>query len=138
MSYHNEKLKNILDAPVGEVIDSVEKTFGFISSLKINQNFNDNILKRHIEVQGNGKTIFISESVSDCKLLPKKLIDDLLTKKEGIGTILRKNNFRLNRRILSIQHDVKKNTLVRKYYLHSGDCIWFTISETFLLDNFSS
>lgn len=70
----------------------------------------------------------------DSKAIPQHILDELLRKKEGIGTILQKHQVIAHRQsiIITISTDGKKIT--RDYEIVQNASVWFHISEEIRLD----
>ncbi|TBR09681.1 MAG: hypothetical protein EPO62_04735 [Candidatus Nitrosotenuis sp.] len=70
----------------------------------------------------------------DSKTIPRHILDDLLRKKEGIGTILQKHRVIAHRQsiVITISTDGKKIT--RDYEIVQNASVWFHVSEEIRLD----
>lgn len=70
----------------------------------------------------------------DSKIIPQHILEELLRKKEGIGTILQKYHVMAHRRsiVITISTDGKKIT--RDYEIVQDNSVWFQISEEIRLD----
>ncbi|HEY8111142.1 MAG TPA: hypothetical protein VIG05_09790 [Candidatus Nitrosotenuis sp.] len=70
----------------------------------------------------------------DSKIIPQHILEELLRKKEGIGTILQKYHIMAHRRsiVITISTDGKKIT--RDYEIVQDNSVWFQISEEIRLD----
>lgn len=70
----------------------------------------------------------------DSKAIPGHILDELLRKKEGIGTILQKHHVIAHRQsiVVTISADGKKIT--RNYQIVQDASVWFHISEEIRLD----
>ena len=70
----------------------------------------------------------------DSKTIPPYMLDEILRKKEGIGTILQKYHIIAHRQsiVITISTDGKKIT--RDYELVQNETVWFRISEEIRLD----
>jgi len=70
----------------------------------------------------------------DAKAIPQHILDELLRRKEGIGTILQKHRVVAHRQsiVITISTDGKKIT--RNYEIVQNASVWFRISEEIRLD----
>ena len=133
-------LKSILDAPVGQVESTLRDALQCDVSLDIieqNQLEGTNFIRK-ITITANELPVIRATVKFDSSVIPDNIVSELLRKKEGIGTILTRNNIRADREIasLDIENDDKK--IVRKYRIIYKDSVWFEISEEIRLDYISS
>lgn len=70
----------------------------------------------------------------DSEIIPQHILEELLRKKEGIGTILQKYHVMAHRRsiVITVSTDGKKIT--RDYEIVQDISVWFQISEEIRLD----
>ena len=133
-------LKKILDAPVGEVEKSLRETLGCDIQLDIieqNQISGSNFVRK-ITITANELPVICAIVNFDSKILPTNVISEILQKKDGIGTILTRNNIKANRKIISINYDDKLEKVTRKYQIIIDDIVWFEIIEEIRLDYITS
>ena len=133
-------LKKILDAPVGEVEKTLRDTLGCDIQLDIieqNQISGSNFVRK-ITITANELPVICAIVNFDSKILPTNVISEILQKKDGIGTILTRNNIKANRKIISINYDDKLEKVTRKYQIIIDDTVWFEIIEEIRLDYITS
>ena len=133
-------LKKILDAPVGEVEKSLREALGCDIQLDIieqNQISGSNFVRK-ITITANELPVICAIVNFDSKILPPNVISEILQKKDGIGTILTRNNIKANRKIISINYDDKLEKVTRKYQIIIDDTVWFEIIEEIKLDYITS
>lgn len=129
-------LKRILDAPVGLVQNTLSEVLGYNVNLNIieqNQLSGTNFVRK-VTITAQDLPIIRATVIFDSKTIPEKIISELLRKKEGIGTILTKNNIIADREIASLDFKNDGNKVVRKYRIINNSSVWFEISEEIRLD----
>jgi chorismate-pyruvate lyase len=133
-------LKNILDAPVGEVEKTLKdllKCEVFLSVIEQNQLRQTQFLRKII-ITANELPIIRATVKFDLKNLPDNISSELLRKKDGIGTILSRNNIVTQRKIISLDFDDERKTVHRNYEIVYNNDVWFEICEEIRLDYLAS
>jgi len=129
-------LKKILDAPVGEVEKTLRDALMCDIRLDIieqNQISGSNFVRK-ITITADNVPVICALVNFDSKILPTNIISDILQKKDGIGTILTRNNIKADRKIISIDNDDKIEKVTRKYQIIKDNTVWFEIIEEIRLD----
>ena len=129
-------LQSILDAPVGQVESTLKKTLECDVHLDIieqNQISGTNFVRKVI-ITANELPVILAIVNFDSKILPNKITSELLQKKDGVGTIITRNNVKANRKISTIDYDDKLEKVTRKYQIVIDNTIWFEIIEEIRLD----
>jgi chorismate-pyruvate lyase len=129
-------LKKILDAPVGEVEKTLRDVLECDIHLDIieqNQTSGSDFVRK-ITITANEIPVICAIVNFDSKILPANVISEILQKKEGIGTILSRNNIKANRKIISSDYDDKLDKVTRKYQIIKDNTVWFEIVEEIRLD----
>jgi chorismate-pyruvate lyase len=124
-------LKKILDAPVGEVEKTLRDVLEGDIRLDIieqNQISGSNFLRK-ITITANEIPVICAIVNFDSKILPANVISEILQKKDGIGTILSRNNIKADRKIISTKYDDKLGKITRKYQIIKDNTVWFEIVE---------
>lgn len=134
---HEQLLQKILDAPVGKVEKTIRELLNCDVSFNIvEQNKDlDSKFVRKITITANDFPVIIATVNFDYDVIPTNIIDDLLRKKEGVGTILSKNNIKAERKIISLDFQNDKKIALRKYQIIIENRIWFEITEEIRLDS---
>lgn len=130
-------LQKILDAPVGKVENTVREILNCDVHLDIieqNKELGSNFVRK-IAITAKDFPIIRATVNFDYDVIPEKIIDELLRKKEGIGTILTKNNLNAERRIISLNFENDNKKVIRKYQIIIENNIWFEITEEIQLDS---
>jgi chorismate-pyruvate lyase len=70
----------------------------------------------------------------DSKTIPQHILEDLLRKKEGIGTILQKHRVTAYRQSIVITISTDGKRITRNYEVVQNASVWFRISEEIRLD----
>jgi len=133
-------LQSILDAPVGQVESTLKTTLECDVRLDIieqNQISGTNFVRKVI-ITANELPVILAIVHFDSKILPSNITSELLQKKEGVGTILSRNNIKANRRIVTIDYDDKLEKVTRKYLIVIDNTVWFDIIEEIRLDYITS
>lgn len=133
-------LRKILDAPVGQVVTVLGESLNCNIKLQVvEQNtVAPNQFVRKVTIAAQGLPIITANVEFDSTVLPKFIMDELLKKKRGIGTILNVNGIIATRKIISLNRHSNKNTVSRKYELIHEGVVWFTILEEIKLGNLGS
>lgn len=129
-------LKKILDAPVGEVEKTLRDVLDCDIRLDIieqNQTSGSDFVRK-ITITANEIPVICAIVNFDSKVLPANVISEILQKKDGIGTILSRNNIKANRKIISTVYDDKLDKVTRKYQIIKDNTMWFEIVEEIRLD----
>lgn len=140
MSGTENLLNKILDAPVGQVITVLGECLDCVIKLEvIEQNtVAPNQFVRKVSITAQGFPVIKAEVQFDSTILPKFIMDELLTKKRGIGTILNVHDIKVSRNILSLTRNPDENNVSREYEIIHDGVVWFTILEEIRLDNLDS
>jgi len=130
-------LEKILAAPVGQVVDVLSEILNSdIKLLTIEQNtVSPHKFERKVTISSDELPVIKAQVQFDSTILPKNILDELLKKKQGIGTILTQNNINATRKVLSLNHNPDENKATREYEIIIDGTTWFTILEEIRLDN---
>jgi len=129
-------LSKILAAPVGKVVDVLSEILNCNIDLQI---IEQNTVMPHkfirkISISANELPVIKAHVKFDSTILPKFILDELLKKEQGIGTILTRNNISASRNIISVNHNLDENKVSREYEILKDGTVWFTILEEIRLD----
>jgi chorismate-pyruvate lyase len=118
-------------APVGQVVDVLSEILGCNINLKI---IEQNALSSHkfvrkVIISANELPVIKAHVKFDSTILPKFILDELLKKKQGIGTILTQNNIHATRNVISVNHNLDESEISREYEIIKDGIVWFTILE---------
>jgi len=133
-------LQSILDAPVGQVESTLKVALECDVHLDIieqNQISETNFVRK-VTITANDLPVILAIVNFDSKNLPANVISEVLQKKDGIGTILTRNNIKTKRKIISIDYDDKLEKVTRKYQIIIDNTVWFEIIEEIRLDYITS
>ena len=133
-------LQSILDAPVGQVESTLKEVLECDVHLDIieqNQISETNFVRK-VTITANDLPVILAIVNFDSKNLPANVISEVLQKKDGIGTILTRNNIKTKRKIISIDYDDKLEKVTRKYQIIIDNTVWFEIIEEIRLDYITS
>jgi len=133
-------LQSILDAPVGQVESTLKEALECDVHLDIieqNQISETNFVRK-VTITANDLPVILAIVNFDSKNLPANVISEVLQKKDGIGTILTRNNIKTKRKIISIDYDDKLEKVTRKYQIIIDNTVWFEIIEEIRLDYITS
>jgi chorismate-pyruvate lyase len=124
-------VNKILTAPVGQVADVLSEILNCKINLKI---IEQNTLSPHkfvrkITISANELPVIKAHVKFDSTILPKFILDELLKRKQGIGTILTQNNIHAARNVISVNHNLDESKVSREYEILRDGIIWFTILE---------
>lgn len=133
-------VQSLLDAPVGQVKDTLEEILKCPVYLDIiEQNATSGTkFSRKITITANELPIIRAVVAFDSNVLPAPILSQLLRKKDGIGTILTKNKIKADRKVTSLSQDNNGKTVKRSYEIINNGSSWFEISEEIRLDYLSS
>ena len=129
-------LSKILAAPVGKVVDVLSEILNCNIDLQIiEQNtVTPHKFIRKISISANELPVIKAHVKFDSTILPKFILDELLKKEQGVGTILTRNNISASRNIISVNHNLDENKVSREYEILKDGTVWFTILEEIRLD----
>ena len=132
--------KTLLDAPIGYVEQTVSEITKKPARLDVtDQNSIDGRKYVRKIIISVGQFPIVRATVRfDTKIIPKPMISDLLQKKYGIGTILRKYHINAQRSSVVIDADPDGKRITRNYGIVHNSSIWFEISEETRLDLLSA
>jgi len=133
----DDLVKRILDAPVGQVVIVLGESLNCIVDLKVvEQNaITPHQFVRKITIDANGLPVIKALVKFDSSVLPEAILDELLKKKRGVGTILNLNNIKATRNIVSLNHSSDGNIISREYEIIKNGIVWFKILEEIYLNN---
>ena len=137
---HDPLLKSILDAPVGKVESTLRDKLHcdvYLDIIEQNQLEGTNFVRK-ITITANELPVIRATAKFDSSVIPDNIIAELLRKKEGIGTILTRNNIKADREVASLDFENDGNKIIRKYRIIYNDSVWFEISEEIRLDYINS
>lgn len=128
--------KTLLDAPIGYMEQTITEILGRSVHLDvIEQNvISGTTYNRKIVIAFRQVPIVRATIRFDSEHIPELIMTELLQKKEGIGSILRKHNITTQRKTLRISVESDGEKLTRDYEIWCDDLIWFEISEEIRLD----
>ena len=133
---HDPLLQKILDVPVGKVENTIREVLNCNVHLDIieqNQELGSNFVRKIIITAKDFPVVRATVNF-DSDVIPGKILEELLRKKEGIGTILTRNNIKTERKIISLNFENDNKKVIRKYQIVTENTIWFEISEEIRLD----
>ena len=128
--------KTLLDAPLGYVEQTVAEILKRPVHLDvIEQNLiSETKYKRRIVI-AFGQVPIVSATIRfDSRNIPKEVMVELLQKKEGIGSILRKHDISAQRKTLGISIEPDGRKLIRNCEILHNNSVWFEITEEIRLD----
>ncbi len=130
-------LGKILGAPVGKVVDVLAEILNSdIKLLTIEQNtVSPHKFERKVTISSDELPVIKAQVKFDSTVLPKHILDELLKKKQGIGSILTQNKITATRKVISLNHTPGENKATREYEIIKDGTVWFTILEEIRLDN---
>ena len=130
-------LEKILAAPVGQVVDVLAEILkSDIKLLTIEQNtVSPHKFERKVTISSDELPVIKAQVKFDSTILPDFILDELLKKKYGIGSILTQNKISATRKVLSLNHNPDENKATREYEVIIDGTVWFTILEEIRLDN---
>ena len=133
---HDPLLQKILDAPVGKVENTIREVLNCNVHLDIieqNQELGSNFVRK-ITITAKDFPVVRATVNFNSDVIPGKIVDELLRKKEGIGTILTRNNIKTERKVISFNFENDNKKVIRKYQIVTDNTLWFEISEEIRLD----
>jgi len=130
-------VKKILDAPVGQVVVVLGESLNCVVDLNvIEQNaVAPHQFVRKITIDANGLPVIKALVKFDASVLPEAILDELLKKKRGVGTILNINKINATRNIISLNHSSDGNIVSREYEIIRNGIVWFKILEEINVNN---
>ena len=130
-------LEKILAAPVGKVVDVLSEILNSdIKLLTIEQNtVSPHKFERKVTISSDELPVIKAQVKFDSTVIPEVILDDLLKKKQGIGSILTQNNINATRKVISLNHNPDENKATREYEIIIDGVVWFTILEEIRLEN---
>jgi chorismate-pyruvate lyase len=128
--------KTLLDAPVGYMEQTIVEILGRPVHLDVieQDTISGTTYNRKIAIVFGHIPIVRATARFDSKHIPELIMTELLQKKEGIGSILRKHNITSQRKTLGISVESDGEKLTRDYEIWYDNSIWFEISEEIRLD----
>lgn len=133
---HDPLLQKILDAPVGKVENTIREVLNCNVHLDIieqNQELDSNFVRK-ITITAKDFPVVRATVNFNSNVIPGKIVEELLRKKEGIGTILTKNKIKTERKVISLNFENDNKKVIRKYQIVTENTVWFEISEEIRLD----
>jgi chorismate-pyruvate lyase len=133
---HDPLLQKILDAPVGKVENTIREVLNCNVHLDIieqNQELGSNFVRK-ITITAKDFPVVRATVNFNSDVIPGKIVEELLRKKEGIGTILTRNNIKTERKVISFNFENDNKKAIRKYQIVTENTVWFEISEEIRLD----
>lgn len=136
MSTLESLAETILNTPIGHVEQTVADilkrnvSFSVIEQTPIGQTE----YLRKIIITADQLPIVSATVQFDSKTIPQYILDELLRKKEGIGTILQKHHVIAHRRSIVITISTNGKKITRDYEIVQNGSVWFHISEEIRLD----
>jgi chorismate-pyruvate lyase len=133
---HDPLLQKILDAPVGKVENTIREVLNCNVHLDIieqNQELGSNFVRK-ITITAKDFPVVRATVNFNSDVIPGKIVEELLRKKEGIGTILTRNNIKTERKMISFNFENDNKKVIRKYQIVTENTVWFEISEEIRLD----
>jgi chorismate-pyruvate lyase len=130
-------LEKILAVPVGKVVDVLEEILNSDIKLQIiEQNtVSPHKFERKVTISSDELPVIKAHAKFDSTVLPEFILDELLKKKQGIGSILIQNNISATRKVISMNHHSDGNKATREYEIIVDGTVWFTILEEIRLEN---
>ncbi len=130
-------LEKILAAPVGKVVDVLSEILNSdIKLLTIEQNtVSPHKFERKVTISSDELPVIKAQVKFDSTVLPKVILDELLKKKQGIGSILTENNIKATRKVISLNQNPDEKKATREYEIIIDGTVWFTILEEIRLEN---
>ena len=130
-------LEKILAVPVGKVVDVLEEILNSDIKLQIiEQNtVSPHKFERKVTISSDELPVIKAHAKFDSTILPEFILDELLKKKQGIGSILIQNNISATRKVISVNHHSDGNKATREYEIIVDGTVWFTILEEIRLEN---
>lgn len=128
--------KTLLDAPVGYMEQTIVEILGRPVHLDVREQdtISGTTYNRKIVIAFGQVPIVSATARFDSRHIPELIMTELLQKKEGIGSILRKHNITTQRKTLGISVEPDGKKLTRDYEIWYDNSIWFEISEEIRLD----
>lgn len=128
---------NLLEAPVGFVGETISKIIKKPVYLRVVEQISIGTqYVRRIVIGHSHYPILRAIVKFESKNIPQVVLNSLLQKKEGIGDILRKNNIKVQRKLIDVRLDSDQKILTRDYEILYNGSTWFQISAEIQLDFF--
>ncbi len=118
-------LKSILDASVGQVESTLSKVLEcnvYLDIIEQNQLSGTNFVRK-ITITAKDLPVIRAVAKFDSKILPEQVMTELLRRKEGIGTILTRNNIKADREVVSLDFKQNGKEVIRKYRIVSNKLV---------------
>lgn len=132
--------KTLLDAPVGyveqTVSDILKKPVHF-EVIEQYPTYKTNYIRK-ISISYEQLPIILATIKFDSDTLPSNIASEMLTKKKGIGNILKKHQIIAHRKMIKTQITLDGKKIVRDYEILNNNAIWFQIHEEIRLDHLSA
>ena len=130
-------LEKILTAPVGKVVDVLAEILNSdIKLLTIEQNtVSPHKFERKVTITSDELPVIKAQVKFDSTVIPEFILEELLKKKQGIGSILTQNNINATRKVISLNQNTEENKATREYEIIIDGTVWFTILEEIRLDS---
>ena len=131
----NLLLKEILDAPLGNVVTILERYLNYKIEIDL---IEQNISKfgarftRKISITANNLPVIKATIKFDKNILSPQIMSQLLQKTSLVGDILKQNNIPNEKKIISLV--IKNDKIIRIYQIKFEDKILFEVSEVIRLD----
>jgi chorismate-pyruvate lyase len=132
---NNDLIKEILDAPLGHVVTVLESNLDCNIKLDlIEQNISkpDSTFVRKIMITVNNLPLIKAVIKFDKKILPQHIVNQLLQKRNLVGTILDLNDIPNKKDIIFLK--VEKTKITRIYQIQYDQIIFFEVFEKIRLD----
>ncbi len=127
---HNDLLKKILNASLGEVVTVLVENLNckiYLDLIEQNTPKPGTEFERKITISAEGFPVIRAVIKFDRKTLPAFIMNDLLQKRRKVGIILELNDIPNEKSIVFLTQDQKK--LFRIYEIKNDGKVWFEISE---------
>ena len=132
-------IQEILDAPLGHVITVLENHLNCKIKLDlIEQNTSKpgSIFERKITIMADDYPLIKAIIKFDKNILPKHIVDQLLQKRQLIGTIMNLNGIPNKKDVISL--NVEKKKINRVYQINYDQNTYFEVYEEIRLDYIDS
>ncbi len=130
-------LEKILAAPVSKVVDVLSEILNSdVKLLTIEQNtVSPHKFERKVTITSDEFPVIKAQVKFDSTVIPEFILDELLKKKQGIGSILTQNNINATRKVISLNHNPEESKATREYEIIIDGTVWFIILEEIRLEN---
>lgn len=136
---NNDLIKKILDAPLGNVVTVLESNLDCNIKLDLIEQTTskpDSKFERKIMITANNLPLIKAVIKFDRKILPKHIVNQLLQKRNLVGTILDLNDIPNKKDIIFLK--VEKTKITRIYQIQYDQITFFEVSEEIRLDYIDS